>query len=51
MQEVCDIHSELSWKKVDSWSRVAVASLRKMKCDYAAFSDVVLPFSAALTQV
>lgn len=48
IQELC---SQLSWEKVVSWSRVAVASLRKLRLEYAAFTDVVLPFSAALTQV
>lgn len=37
--------------KVSSWLGTAIASLRKLKRDYAAFPDVVLPFTAGLAQV
>ena len=51
LSEVKDIRSDMSWAKVDSWSKAVVASLRKLEKDFIGFSDVVTPFSAGLAQV
>lgn len=51
MHEVTDVKSEMSWDKVNSWTRTVVASLRKLKKDFGSFPDVVVPFSTGLTQV
>ena len=49
--EVTDRRRDLSWQKVDSWTKAIVASLRKMKMDYSSYPDVVAPFSTGLTLV
>ena len=51
MSEVRDVKSEMSWAKVDSWSKAVVASLKKMEKDFDSFPDVVVPFSSSLAQV
>lgn len=51
LHEIADVRSEMSWAKVESWSKAMVASLKKMRREYGGFEDVIVPFSAAFTQV
>ncbi len=51
ISEVKDVKSDMSWAKVDSWSKAVVASLTKMEREFDGFPDVIVPFSAGLMQV
>ena len=43
-----DVNSSL---KITSWSKSVLASLKKLRTEYASFCDITVPFSAGITQV
>ncbi len=51
LHEIREVRNEMSWNKLESWTAAVVASVRKLKTDFRGFRDIVVPFSAGLSEV